>query len=148
MPSASPISQCGLGAKSNLRWLAPGLDGHVVGFGSAGGDFVAGEVGNAGQRLPQLLVERGRGPVQLVEFVFQGAGLFHHSRGFVALAGLFQRAHLLAQLVAAGFQLFGDGNGLAPALIESAKIAQQRGRVGAPRAKFCFHQLQVGANKS
>ena len=148
MPSASPISQCGLGSKSNFFWFAPGFDGLVVGLRGAGGNFVAGEVGNAGQRLAQLLVEAGRGLVQLVEFVFQGAGLFHHGRGFVVLAGFFQSAHLLAQLIAPGLALFGQGNGLAPALVESAKIAQQRGRVGSPRAQLFFHQLQVGPDKS
>ena len=45
-----------------------------------------------------------------------------------------KRAYLLAQLVAAGFELFGLGDGFAAALIERAKIAQQRGRVG-PRAR-------------
>ena len=128
--------------------LAPGFDGLVVGFGGADGNFVAGEVGNAGERLAQLLVEAGRGLVQLVELVFQGAGLFHHGRGFVVLAGFFERANLLAQLVAAGLALFGQGDGLAAALVESAKIAQQSGRVGAPRAQLFFHQLQVGADES
>ncbi len=86
--------------------------------------------------------------VELVELVLEGAGLVHHGRGFVVLAGFLERAHLLGELVAAGLELLGLSDGLAAALVESAKIAQQRGRVGAARAQFFFHQLQVGANKS
>ena len=67
-----------LGRRSRIAALAPGLDGHVVGFGDADGNFVAGEVGNAGQRQAQLLVERGRGLVELVELVLERAGLVHH----------------------------------------------------------------------
>ena len=85
--------------------------------------------------------------VELVEFVFQGAGLFHHGRGFVVFAGLFERAHLLREFVAAGFELFGEGDGFAAAFIEGAKIAQQSGRIGAARAQLFFHQFQVGANE-
>ena len=67
-----------------VRLLAPGLDGDVVGFGCADGDFVAGEVGNAGEREAHLLVESGRGLVELVELVFEGAGLVHHGGGILA----------------------------------------------------------------
>ena len=64
------------------------------------------------------------------------------------LPGLLQRAHLLAQLVAARLQLFGLRDGLAPALVESAKIAQQRSRVGPARAQLLFHFFQVPPDKS
>jgi hypothetical protein len=48
-----------LGLKS--KWASrPRFDGEVVGLGFAGGHFVAGEVGNAGQQLAQPVVE-GRG---------------------------------------------------------------------------------------
>ncbi len=56
--------------------------------------------------------------------------------------------HLLAELVAAGLALLGERDGLAAALVESAKIAQQSGGVGAARAQLFFHQLQVGADES
>ena len=39
----------------------------------------------------------GGGLVQLVELVFERAGLFHHGRGWSFLAGFLERAHLLAQ---------------------------------------------------
>ena len=67
----------GLGREVEFGILAPGLDGDVVGFGDAGGHFVAGEVGHAGERQAQLLVEGGGGLVELVELVFEGAGLVH-----------------------------------------------------------------------
>ena len=136
------------GREVEFRLFAPGLYGLVVGLGCADGNFVAGEVGNAGQGQAQLLVEARGGLVELVELVFERARLFHHGRGFIVLAGFFESAHLLAELVAAGLQLLGLGDGLAPALVESAKIAQQRGRIGAARTQFFFHQLQVGADES
>ena len=49
-----------LGREIEFLRLAPGFDGFVVGFGDADGHFVAGEVGNAGERQAQLLVEGGR----------------------------------------------------------------------------------------
>ena len=55
------------------------------------------------------------------------------------LAGFLERAHLLAQLVAARLQLFGLRDGLAAALVEGAKIAQQSGGVGAARTQFFFY---------
>ena len=137
-----------MGCEVEFPRLAPGFDGLVVGFGDADGDFVAGEVGNAGEGLAQLLVEIGGGFVQFVEFLFQGARLFHDGRGFVVLAGLLECAHLLAELVAAGFALLGESDGFAAALIESAKISQQCGGVGAAGAQLFFNQLQVGADKS
>ena len=130
-----------LGLKVERTLLAPGLHRDVVGFGGADGHFIAGQVGNARQRKPHLLVESGRGLVQFVELVFQRAGLVHH-RGRV-LPGLLQRAHLLAQLVAPRLQRLGLGDGLAPPLIERAKIAQQRSRVGAARAQFFFHSSRL-----
>ena len=139
MPSASPISQWGLGLEIEFLQLAPGFDGFVVGFGDADGDFVAREIGDAGERLTQLLVELGGGLVELVEFVFEGAGFFHDGGGFVVLAGFFESAHLLAELVAAGLALLGESDGLAAALIEDAKIAQKSGGVGAARAQFFFN---------
>ena len=73
----------GLGGEVEGGIFAPGFDGDVVGFGCAGGDFVAGEVGNAGERQAHLLVESGGGLVELVEAIFEGAGFFHQSgRGF------------------------------------------------------------------
>jgi hypothetical protein len=57
MPSDSPSSQCGLGSKSKAGGSPQVLDGDVVGLGFSGGHFVAGEVGNAGERQAQLLVE-------------------------------------------------------------------------------------------
>ena len=106
MPSDFAELPVRLGREIECGLLAPGLDGDVVGFGFAGGHFVAGEVGNAGERLAQPLVESGGGRVQLVELVFEGAGLVHHG-ALRVLAGLLQRAHLLAQLVAAGLELLG-----------------------------------------
>jgi hypothetical protein len=44
--------------------------------------------------------------------------------------------------------LFGRCDGLAPALIEGAKIAQERGRVGPARAQLLFNNFQVSAYKS
>ena len=133
--------------KSNFLLFAPGFDGFVVGFGEADGDFVAGEVGNAGEGLAELFVEVGGGFVEFVELVFEGAGLFHDGCGFVVFAGFFERAHLLLELVAAGLELFGERDGFAAAPVESAKIAQQRGGIGAARAQLFFNQLQVGANE-
>ena len=137
-----------LGREVEFLLLAPGFDGFVVGFGEADGHFVAREVGNAGEGLAQLLVELGGGFVQLVELLFQGARLVHDGRGFVVFAGLLERAHLLAELVAAGLALFGERDGLAAALVEGAKIAQQRSGIGAARAQLFFNQLQVGTNES
>ena len=90
-----------LGGEVELRLFAPGLDGDVVFFGLADGDFVAGEVGDAGEREAHLLVERGRRLIQLVELLFEGARLVHNSCGVFALA--LERADLLRELVAAGF---------------------------------------------
>ena len=64
------------------------------------------------------------------------------------LSGLFQRAHLLAQLVAPRLQLFRGRNRLAPALVQRLKIPQQRRRVRPPRAQFFFNKFQVGPDKS
>jgi hypothetical protein len=140
MPSDSPSSQCGLGVKSKA-----GFSPQVLTTGCrlriCRGHFVAGQVGNAGQRLAQPVVEVAARLVQLVELVFEGAGLVHH--GGRVLPGLLQRADLLAQLVAAGLEALGGGDGLAAALIEGAKIAQQRSRVGPARAQFLFNKFQV-----
>ena len=59
-----------------------------------------------------------------------------------------KRAHLLAQLIAPRFQLFGLRDRLAPALVEGSKIAQQRRRVRSPRTQFFFHFFQVAPDKS
>ena len=124
---------------------APGFYGDVVGFGCADGDFVAGEIGNAGEGETHLLVESGGGFIELVEPVFEGAGLFHE-RGRV-LARFLECAHLLAEFVAAGLELLCLCDGFAAALIEGAKIAQQDAGVGAPRTQFFFHLFQVGTDK-
>ena len=79
--------------------LAPGFYGDVVGLREPGRHFVAREVGNARQREAQIVVELGRGLVELVQLVFERAGLLHQRSG--VQAQLLQRTHLLAQLVAA-----------------------------------------------
>ncbi len=95
MPRDSPISQWGLGVKVEFFLLAPSFDGFVVSFGDADGDFVACEVGNAGEGLAQLLVEAGCRLVELVEFVLQRASFVHDGDGFIILAGFFECANLL-----------------------------------------------------
>ena len=136
-----------MGAKSNFCGSPQVLTVLLSASESADGNFVAGEVGNAGEGLAQLLVEIDGGVVELVEFVFQGARFFHDGRGFVVLAGLLERAYLLAELVAASFALLGKSDGFAAALIESAKIAQQSCGVSATGAQLFFNQLQVGADE-
>ena len=64
--------------------------------------------------------------------VLEGAGFLHQRRR--VLAGFLQRAHLLAQLVAARLPTLGRSDRLAPIQIEGAKIAQQRGGVQSARA--------------
>ena len=135
-----------LGLEVEFRNFAPGLHCEVVGLGLANRHFVMGEVGYARERLPQLLVERDGDLVQFVQLFFEGAGLVHDRRG--VLAGFFQCADLLAQLVAASLEALGRGDGLAPALIEGAKIAQQRCRILPTRAQFLFNKFQVGTDKS
>lgn len=98
--------------------------------------------------MTQLLVKLGGSFVQLVELLFQCARLIHDGRGFVVLSGLLERANLLAELVAAGFALFGKRDGLAAAFVEGTKISQQSSGIGAPRAQLFFNQLQVGTNES
>ena len=83
------------GSEIEVRLFAPGLDGDVVFFGLAGGDFVARQVGDAGEGEAHLLVECGRGLVEFVELVFQGAGLVHHRCGVFAFA--LEGGHLLAR---------------------------------------------------
>src|ERR1700739_5147259 len=90
-----------------VRFLAPGFNGDVVFLGLAGRDFMAGEVGNAGEGEAHLLVERGRGLVELVELVFEGARLVHDCRGVFAFT--LESGDLLAQLVAAGFVVVWGG---------------------------------------
>src|ERR1019366_9450365 len=63
-------------------------------------------------------------------------------------AGFFQDTNLLAQLVAARFELLGCCDGLAPPLVEGAKIAQQRIRVSPPRAQSLFNCFQARTDKS
>ena len=130
--------------------LAPGFDGDVVGLGFACGHFVAGQVGNPRQQLAQPVVQGRGGRVQIVELFLERPSLFdQRSGGLISFgAGLFQRAHLLAQLVAASLQPLGGGDGLAPALIERTEIAQERRRVSPARAQFFFHNFQVAAYKS
>ena len=104
MPSCSPSSQWGFGVKSKLRLFAPGLHGDVVLFGLADGDFVAGEIGDAGEREAHLLVERGGRLVEFVELVLERTRLVHHGGGIFAFP--LECGDLLTELVAAGFQLF------------------------------------------
>ena len=73
-------------------------------FRLAGGDFVAGEVRNAGEGETHLLVECCCGLVELIQLLFQGARLVHHGGGIFAFA--LEGGDLLAKLVAAGLQLF------------------------------------------
>ena len=146
MPRFAPSSQCGLGVKSNVRLFAPGLDDDVVFFGFADGDFVAGEIGDAGEREPHLLVECCGGLVEVVELVFEGAGFVHQLGGVFAFA--LESADLLRQLVATGFELFGGGDGFAAFLVELPEIAQKCGGVGTAGTKFCFHYFQVAPDKS
>ncbi len=134
--------------KVELLPLAPGFDGFVVGFGQAGGNFVAREVGNSGEGLPQLLVELDGGLVERVEFFLELAGFVLDCGGFVFFAGLHERADLLAELVAAGLALLGKRDGFAAATIESAKIAEESGGIGATRTEFFFNQFEVGTDES
>ena len=136
-----------LGCEIEFLLFAPGFDGFVVGFGDAGGDFVASEVGNAGEGLTELFVEIGGGLVELVELLFQGASLFLNCGGFVLFARLHECADLLRELVAAGFALLCERDGFATATIESAKISEQSGGIGTTRAQLFFNQLQVGTNE-
>ena len=59
-----------LGLEIEVSLLAPGLDSDIVGLAGSRGNFIARQVGNAGQRLAQLLVEFRSRPVQLVHLVF------------------------------------------------------------------------------
>ncbi len=146
MPSASPSSQCGFGLKIEVRLFAPALHCDVVGFGHAGGNFIARQVWNARERKPHLLIELRRGLVQFFEPILQGPRLIHH--GGSVLAGFLQRAYLLAKLIAARLQLLRLRNGLAAAQIEGSKIAQQSGRVSPSRTQFFFYFFQVSPDKS
>ena len=114
--------------------LAPQLHNLVVFLVAPGRHLVARQVGNPRQREPHLVVQRGGGLVQLVQFVLEGPCLVHHGGGFVVLARLLQRAHLLRELVAPRLQLFGLGNGIAAALVQQIEVAQKRGRIGPARA--------------
>ena len=74
MPSASPISQCGFGSKSNVRFSP-----HVFTVTLSASEVPAGtssrvRLGILGQRLPHLVVKAAGNSVQLVEFVFQALG--------------------------------------------------------------------------
>ena len=84
-----------LGGEIEIRLFAPGLDGDVVFFGFAGGDFVAREVGDARERETHLLIERGGGLVEVVELVFEGASFVHQRGGIFAFA--LESADLLAR---------------------------------------------------
>ncbi len=135
-----------LGLEVEGGLFAPSLDGDVVGLATAGGNFVASEVGNAGQGVAHLFDQGGGALVQLVQLVFQRAGLVHDGRRVAAL--FLERAHLLAQFIAARLELLGQGDGLAAALIEGAKSTQQRGGVGPASAQFFFNKFQVSPDKS
>ncbi len=69
-----------------VRLFAPGFDREIVFLGFAGGDFIAGEIGNAREGKAHLFVESGRGFVQFVELLFEGAGFVHHGGGIFAFA--------------------------------------------------------------
>ena len=97
--------------------------------------------------MAQLVVERGRRGVERVEPVFEGPRFFHCGVGFVVFAGLFECADLLAQLVAASFELLRLGDGLAAALVERQEIPQQRGWIGVAQAQLVFDQSEVVAYK-
>ena len=113
MPSASPSSQWGLGSKSNV-----GFSPQVLTVTLSASDLPVGtssrvRLGMLGERQAHLLVECGCGLVELVELVFQGAGFVHHGR--CVLPGFLEGSHLLAELIAAGLELFGRRDGFAAA---------------------------------
>jgi hypothetical protein len=135
-----------LGFKIEGRLLAPGFYGWVVRLRLADGNLVAGEVGDAGQREAQLVVQ-GRGRlVQLIQLFLEGAGLIHHGRR--VLAGLFQGAHLLAQLITASLETLSQGDGRAAVLVKGAEIAQQSSRVRSARTQFLFNEFQIVTDKT
>ena len=146
MPSCFAELPVGLGGEIEVRLVAPGLDGDVVFFGFAGGDFVAREVGDAGEGEAHLLVERGGSLIEFVELVLEGARLVHQLSGIFAFA--LEGADLLREFVAARFELFGGRDGFAACLIQLAEIAQECGRIGAASTEFFFHNFQVAPDKS
>jgi hypothetical protein len=93
-----------------------------------------------------LLVELSGGLVKLIELIFQGAGLFHG--GGRVLTRFLERAYLLAEFVAAGFGLLGEGDGFAASLVEGTEIAQKRSGVGPTGTQFFFNKFQVSPDKS
>jgi hypothetical protein len=54
---------------------------------------------------------------------------------------------LLAQLVTAGFGLFGLRNRIAAILIEGAEVTEQCSRVSPARTQLFFHQFQVAPDE-
>ncbi len=135
-----------LGFEFECGLVSPGFDGDVVGFRFAGGNFVAGQVGNARERQTHLLVECGGGLVELVEFLFQGTRFVHDGR--CVLTGFLECSHLLAQVIAARLELLGRSDGFATALVQGSKIAQERSGIGTAGAQFCFHSFEVATDKS
>ena len=65
-----------------------GLHDDVVFFGFAGGDFVAGEVGDAGEGEAKLVVEAGSSLVEFFEIFFKLASFFLEGGGLFLVAGL------------------------------------------------------------
>ena len=146
MPSCFADFPVRLGSEVEGGYIAPGFDGDVVFLGFAGWDFVARQIGDAGKREPQLLVERGCGLVEVVELVFEGARLVHQLGSVFAFA--LKRTDLLGEIVTTGFQLFGGRDGFAAFLIELAKIAEECGGIGTASTEFSFHNFQVAPDES
>ncbi len=61
--------------------LAPGFYGDVVGFRAASGNFVAGEVGDLGERETHFLDQRGSFLIQRLKFFLEPPGLIFQVSG-------------------------------------------------------------------
>ena len=127
-----------LGREIEVRLFAPGLNGDIVLFGLAGGNFVARQVGDAGKGEAHLLIERGSGFVEFVEVVFQGARLIHHRGGVFAVP--LEGGDLLAEFIAAGLELLGGGDGFAAAADPIGENCPA-GRQGRRRGRAVFLRL-------
>ena len=116
---------------------SPLFDFDVAALVGADGDFVAGEIGNAGEDGAQLFFRLVGGGFELVHAGFQGAGFFHHSAR--VLTGLLQPRDFLGEFIALRFQLLGFGDAFPAAVIEPAKISQEGGGILAAVAEFFLY---------
>ena len=98
MPSASPISQWGLGTKSNFFGSPQVLTVLLSASEMPTGTSSRVRLGTRARDRRNCSSRAGGGLVEFVELVFEGAGFVHDGRGFVVLAGFFERAHLLRRV--------------------------------------------------